>query len=51
MAQKPVAVMSVRVPPEMHKKLGHLSVDYEISMNAMIVEAIQAYLDREYRRT
>lgn len=37
-------VLTIRMPEKMHNTLGHIRVDTKTSLNKMIIEAVDAFI-------
>ena len=42
-----VKVMSIRFPKELHSRLRHRCIDSGTSVNRMVLDAIEKYLERQ----
>ena len=41
--------LTIRLPKDLHKKLGHYCVDAETSLNAVILELVRKFLEGKKR--
>ncbi len=42
---------NVRIHPECHKRLSHAAIEEDVSLNALVEEALCDYLDRRFEET
>ena len=42
--------ISLRLPDELHKQLGHYCVDHEVTANSVIIELLEKFLKEDEKQ-